>query len=57
MFVLMIDLYFLIPAVIVQIFNPSAKLVISTGTPTEKVNAEIETHPLTTEKEIRKCPK
>ena len=41
----MIDLYFLIPAVIAQIFNPTAELVIPKGTPTTESNAEIETQP------------
>ena len=40
----MIDLYFLIPPVILQIFNPTAKLAISTGIQTNKANAEIQTH-------------
>ena len=41
---LMIDLYFLITAVIAQMFNPVAKLVISLGIPTKEANAEMETH-------------
>ena len=53
-FFLIIDLYFLIPAVIAQIFNPNAELVISIGIPTNEVNAEIETQPLTAEIKIRK---
>ena len=32
---LIIDLYFLIPAVIAQIFNPVAELVISIGMPSK----------------------
>ena len=32
-FFLNIDLYFLIPAVIAQIFNPVAKLAVPTGIP------------------------
>ena len=38
---LIIDLYFIIPAVIAQIFNPTAKLVIPTGTQTKEANAKI----------------
>ena len=41
------DLYFLIPAVIAQILNPTAELAIQKGTATNEVNAEIETQSLT----------
>ena len=51
----MIDWYFLITAVTAQIFNPIAELIMPTGTPTNEANAEIKTHPATTEAEIRKC--
>ena len=44
---LFIDLYFSIPAVIAQIFNPIAELVTPIGTPTKEAKAEMETHPLT----------
>ena len=50
-----IDLYFLIPAVIAQIFIPTAELVILTGIATNKANAEIETQPVTVEGKISKC--
>ena len=50
-FFLRIDLYFLIPAVIAQIFNPTAELP---GTPTNEANAEIETQSLTTETKTTK---
>ena len=43
----MIDLYFLIPAVIAQIFNPTAEIVIPAGTHTNEAIAEIETQPPT----------
>ena len=56
-FFLMIDLYILISAISVQIFIPTAELVIPTGTPTNEKNAEIETHPLTAAKNARKCLK
>ena len=45
-FFLVIDLYFLIPAVIAQIFHKIAELVIPTGIPTKEAKIEMETHPL-----------
>ena len=45
-FVLMIDFYFLIPAVITRSFNPTAALAIPTGIPTNVAKAEIETYPV-----------
>ena len=42
LFFLIISLYLLNPAVIAHIFNPTAELVIPTGTPTNKANTEIE---------------
>ena len=54
---LIIDLYFLIPEVIVQIFNPIAGLVIPIGIPSKQAKAEIETHPVVVEAKIRKCSK
>ena len=53
----MIDLYVLTPAVIAQIFNPTEKLEIPTGTPTNEVNAKIEAQLLTAETRTRKRPK
>ena len=41
-FFLIIELYFLIPAVIVQIFNPTEELAILIGIPTKEAKAEIE---------------
>ena len=41
-FFLLIDLYLLIPAVIVEIFIPNAELVMP-GAPNNEANAEIET--------------
>ena len=41
-FFLIADLYFLIPAVIVQIFNLIAELLIPIGIPIKKAKAEIE---------------
>ena len=40
-FFLIIDLYFLIPAVIAKIYNPIAELVISVGIPTKETKAEM----------------
>ena len=56
-FFLMIDLSFLILAVITQIFVPTAELVMPTGTLTNEANAGNEEHPLEAEKKIRKCSK
>ena len=39
----MIDLYFLVPTMIVQIFNPIAEFVIPKGIPTNEAKEEIET--------------
>ena len=39
---LIIDLYFLIPAVIAQIFNPTAELVISKEIPSREAKEDIE---------------
>ena len=47
LFFLIIDLYFLISAVIAQIFIPTAEIAISNGIPTKEAKAEIGTHPLT----------
>ena len=43
---LITDLYFLIPVVITQIFNPSAELRIYIRIPTKEAKAEMETHPV-----------
>ena len=52
---LIIDLYFLIPVVIAQIFNFIAELVIPIGIPTKEAKAEMEIHPVTVEIKISKC--
>ena len=49
------DLYFLIPAVITQIFNPVGELVIPIGIPTEEAKTEMGTHPVTVEIKISEC--
>ena len=56
LFFLIINLYFLILAVIAQNFHPTPELVIPTGRLINNVNAEIETQPVTVEGKIRKCP-
>ena len=43
-FFFVIDLYLLIPAVIVQIFNPITELVIPIGIQSNETKAEIEIH-------------
>ena len=52
LFFLIIDFYFLIPAVITLIFNPTAELTIPIGIPTDEVKAEIEIQPVTVETKI-----
>ena len=54
-FFLIIDLYFLIPVVITQIFNPIAELVIPIERPTKEAKAEIEIHAVIIEAKTRKC--
>ena len=46
-FFLIVGLYFLIPAVIAQIFNLIAELVISKGISSKEAKAEREIHPVT----------
>ena len=41
-----IDLYFLIPAVIAQIFIPTAELIIPTGIAIDEANAKIQLQPV-----------
>ena len=53
-FFLIAQLYFLIPAVIAQIFHPTAELVIPIRIPNKETKAEIETHPVTREAKISK---
>ena len=54
-FFLIIDLCFLIPAVIGQILNPIAELLIPIGVATKEAKEEMETHPVIIEPKIRKC--
>ena len=53
-FFLIIDLYFLIPAVIAQILNPTAELVIPIKTQIKEAKAEIKTHPVSVDIKISK---
>ena len=55
LFFLIIDLRFLIPAVIAQIFNPIAELVIPIGIPSKEAKVEIEIHPVIVEVKIMEC--
>ena len=54
-FFLIIDLYISIAAVITQIFNPIAELVIPKRIPTKEAKSEMEIHPVTAEAKIKKC--
>ena len=47
--IIIIDLNFLIPAVITQIFNSIVELAIPLGIPTKQAKTEIETHPVIVE--------
>ena len=53
-FFLINDLYVLIPAIIVQIFNPISEIVIPIGIPSKESKEEIKTHPVIAEAKIRK---
>ena len=54
-FFLVIDLYFLIPAVVAQIFNPIAELAIPVEMPIKEEKAENQIDPVIVETKIRKC--
>ena len=49
LFFLIIDLYFLIPAVITQIFNLIVKLAIPIRIPSKEAKVEMETYPVIVE--------
>ena len=55
LFFLIIDLYFLIPPVIAQIYIRTAELVMQTEKQTKEANAEIETQPVNVETKLSKC--
>ena len=54
-FFLIVDLYFLTPVFIAEIFNPIAELITPIGILSKEVKPGIQIHPLTTEAKIRKC--
>ena len=54
LFFLIIDLNFLITAVIAQVFKPIAELVIPIGTPTKESKVEMITYPVIIEVIISK---
>ena len=54
-FFLILDLCFLIPAVIAQIVNLIAELVIPIEIPSKEAKVEVEIHPLTAKAKMRKC--
>ena len=54
-FFLIIDLCFLIPAVITEIFIVTAELAVHTGIPSKETRAEIETYQVTVEATTSKC--
>ena len=54
-FFLIIDLYFLIPEVIAQIFNQIAELLILLGILTKEQKVEMEAHLVIVEAKIKKC--
>ena len=49
------DLYFLIPQVITQIFNPISELVITIRIPTKEAKVKTERHPVMSEVTISEC--
>ena len=55
LFFFIVDLYFSVPPVIAQIFNPTAEFVITIGMPTIKTKAETKMHSVTAEAERKKC--
>ena len=54
-FLFIVDLYFLVPEVIAQIFIPTEKLEITTGTQANKANANIKKQLVTVEAKMSKC--
>ena len=54
LFFLLIDLCFLITAVISKKFIPTAELAVAAGVSTKEAKPEIETHPVTVEAKISK---
>ena len=54
---LVIDLYFLTPEAIAQVFNHITELVIPIRIPRKEAKAEIKIHPVIVDAKIRKCSK
>ena len=54
-FFLIIDLYFLVPESVMQIFNPIVELVIHKGILTKEAKSDNEIHPITVKAKISKC--
>ena len=54
-FFVIIHLYFLIPAVIMEVFIVITEFSAPTGIPTKEEKLETETHPVTVQAKIRKC--
>ena len=54
LFFLVIDLYFLTPAAMAEIFNPIAGLIIPIGIPIKEAKVEMKTHPVIVEVKISK---
>ena len=54
-FFLIINLYFVTPAVIGKTFNPIAELVIPIEIPTKEAKEGMETHPVIVEDKMIKC--
>ena len=54
-YLLITDLYFLIPAIITKVFNPIAELIIPIRIPTKETKAEMAMHPVTVELGVSKC--
>ena len=54
-YLLITDLYFLIPAIITKVFNPIAELIIPIRIPTKETKAEMVMHPVTVELGVSKC--
>ena len=52
--ILIIDLYFLIPVIIKQIFNPISELVIPIGILIKEAKSEMETGPVSVGIKLRK---
>ena len=52
-YLLITDLYFLIPAIITKVFNPIAELIIPIRT--KETKAEMVMHPVTVELGVSKC--